>query len=537
MKWITFILIGTLFATAFSKHIADKGRKIKHHFRQENNKRSQTESPLTDTTFKRNADDLSTALTETSDKHVTEVTTRVPEIPNCGYEVNGLSEKSGSISSPGYPNDYPDSQFCLWKIKTGPGKKLKLNFTDFEVSGSENCEGDRVVVSSSGGSLQDMHYCGTSSPPVLEVQGEDLILEFRSNEADKCKGFKVNFEVNDIEFSCGTVASAVQFLFQSPDYPEAILNETAECTIDISHECEVPICQIRLDFLDFELQPPERGDCNLDAFVVRANEPVPTLCGVNSGQHMYINVKDRASTSIHVLTSPVFPKPVGHKLDKSLQFDIAEDWEFEYNGTRRWRVKVTQIPCDCSKFELADVPRAPSGCLQYFTDIRNTFRSFNFGGTKRLLESCWLADDENCGKEVETGHLNNLDYSVCVEQRPNYCGITYTTTSNVSFAMTGMDGIGNMFGIASCQSDYIHIPQGITPNVVNGKPHDRFCGTALGNYAIGPIVSLSKPFNVQVIADEDEISTTEDVENSGFELLYQLLPCSASESFQGRISS
>ncbi|MPC82093.1 hypothetical protein E2C01_076738 [Portunus trituberculatus] len=64
-----------------------------------------------------------------------------------------------------------------------------------------------------------------------------------------------------------------------------------------------------------ELQPPVYGNCDHDEFMVRANEPVPVLCGSNSGQHMYVDVAGRASTSLHVLLSPILPKPVGHVTD------------------------------------------------------------------------------------------------------------------------------------------------------------------------------------------------------------------------------
>ena len=42
--------------------------------------------------------------------------------------------------------------------------------------------------------------------------------------------------------------------------------------------------------MDFRLGPPSAGDCNDDQFIVRANDPLPTLCGDNTGQHMYVDV-------------------------------------------------------------------------------------------------------------------------------------------------------------------------------------------------------------------------------------------------------
>ena len=35
------------------------------------------------------------------------------------------------------------------------------------------------------------------------------------------------------------------------------------------------------------------GDCNVDQFIIRANEPLPVLCGHNTNQHLYIDVRGR----------------------------------------------------------------------------------------------------------------------------------------------------------------------------------------------------------------------------------------------------
>ena len=44
------------------------------------------------------------------------------------------------------------------------------------------------------------------------------------------------------------------------------------------------------------------------AVQVRANEPLPVLCGNNSGQHIYVDVRGRSETNLNLLTMPIFPK-------------------------------------------------------------------------------------------------------------------------------------------------------------------------------------------------------------------------------------
>ncbi|CAN7994982.1 unnamed protein product, partial [Ixodes hexagonus] len=48
------------------------------------------------------------------------------------------------------------------------------------------------------------------------------------------------------------------------------------------------VCQIRLDFDEFDLERPTVGNCDTERLLVtghNANSVVPDLCGINTGQH------------------------------------------------------------------------------------------------------------------------------------------------------------------------------------------------------------------------------------------------------------
>ena len=54
---------------------------------------------------------------------------------------------------------------------------------------------------------------------------------------------------------------------------------------DIVSTC-FPLWQIRVDFHKFEINHPDaKGQCNTDFFLITGGSPVPTLCGLNDGQH------------------------------------------------------------------------------------------------------------------------------------------------------------------------------------------------------------------------------------------------------------
>lgn len=84
------------------------------------------------------------------------------------------------------------------------------------------------------------------------------------------------------------------------------------------------ICQARLDFLDLTLAPPNGdGICNTDAMTITgATNLVPTICGINSGQHMYVNFDGTQSITIN----------------------IAGASSFTFN--RKWHIMITYIDCN-----------------------------------------------------------------------------------------------------------------------------------------------------------------------------------------------
>ena len=67
---------------------------------------------------------------------------------------------------------------------------------------------------------------------------------------------------------------------------------------DMSDSNSEEICQVRLDFLDFDLQPPVLGNCHYDKMWVTANGKYPLLCGRNTGQHMYLDVAGKSHTEL-----------------------------------------------------------------------------------------------------------------------------------------------------------------------------------------------------------------------------------------------
>merc|ERR1712029_94412 len=177
---------------------------------------------------------------------------------------------------------------------------------------------------------------------------------------------------------CDAVKNENCTYFQSTGMPEGACNAKI-CP------CASNICQLRLDFLTFNIAQPSleavaavskllngavvsgagkdvtnMGQCLTDTFTVTAPGGIapPTICGQNDGQHMYIDASNDCNT---------------------LAFQLAG------MGTRMWEIKVTQYSCEFSNL-------APPGCLQYYYGVNagqenqqmplteGTVESFNFAG-------------------------------------------------------------------------------------------------------------------------------------------------------------
>jgi len=152
------------------------------------------------------------------------------------------------------------------------------------------------------------------------------------------------------------------------------------------------IVQFRLDFEEFEISAPMMGSCDNDTLMITGADVVTTrnlptnLCGVLTGQHIYLSVKDSSSVQITIKLASI--------------------------GTQKWKILLRQF--DSSQTDYL----APRGCLQYYRADMGTIASFNSAGASPEL-------------------LNDHMYSICIAQNDAYCDIALTANT---FDLTGSSG-------------------------------------------------------------------------------------------------
>lgn len=108
----------------------------------------------------------------------------------CGGVLTGLS---GVLTSPEYPDNYPNNVECRWVIRAAGPATVKLVFVDFQMEGNEECTYDYVVVLGGPGPARGHHYCGSTRPPTLVSLGHELQVVFKSDFNIGGRGFKAYY--------------------------------------------------------------------------------------------------------------------------------------------------------------------------------------------------------------------------------------------------------------------------------------------------------------------------------------------------------
>jgi len=182
--------------------------------------------------------------------------------------------------------------------------------------------------------------------------------------------------------------------------------------------------QIRIDFVEFDIAPPKVGGCTNESMTITGADAVTNkilpdkLCGVLTGQHIYLSVKDLGTDFLTI------------------------EITLSMNGTQEWEMLITQIEGDAT----ADL--APRGCLQYFKEDAATFSSFNYDNGNGMLINdqqysiCIMDNDAYCDVALTAGGFDMTETSgTCMDKiafgTNVYCGSTFGTSGMATWNFTG----------------------------------------------------------------------------------------------------
>ncbi|XP_015795561.2 cubilin-like, partial [Tetranychus urticae] len=138
----------------------------------------------------------------------------------CGGTFTGFT---GNFASPGYPNSYPLSTTCIWKIKASSGNRVSLTFLDFNFESDEFCALDYVEIREGSASGQLIgRFCGQSIPPIQNSSYyAGLWIKFQSDGDGSAPGFQASFDT-----STNVELTGDSGYISSPAYPEYYATKT-----------------------------------------------------------------------------------------------------------------------------------------------------------------------------------------------------------------------------------------------------------------------------------------------------------------------
>jgi hypothetical protein len=305
----------------------------------------------------------------------------------------------------------------------------------------------------------------------------------------------------------GSTISQNNTYIQNPGFPTALTTTTSAVTYTIN-KCSPNVCWIRLDFASFSINGPSSsfeatgGKCDTDTLTITTttSQRVPIICGVNTGQHIYVDIGAVATDSI------------------TLMFALSNTITTLTNS-RSWDIAESQIEC-------TNLNRPPSGCLQYFTTDTGRIMTFNFNPTAAA------------GAIFQ--HLAQQEYSVCIRRESGFCCVEYQVCADTIFAATAFTLDQTVLAATTatdngCASDYIGIQASSGVCSANNVAFSgKYCGNMLNQIAAIalniPICDCTPEFFVHVHTDNAAVAASEGAAtvaapNRGVCLDYMQVPC------------
>jgi len=285
--------------------------------------------------------------------------------------------------------------------------------------------------------------------------------------------------------TCGSTITTNTTYIRNPGYPSSYTAGSAStCTYAFTKMSD-DICQLRLDFQTMSGFVETTGTCD-DSLAVAGGTNVnpPSICGTNTGHHMYVEF---GATSTDSVTMTLTYATAG--LTTAKTFNIL----------------TRQISCTATY-------KAPTDCTQYFTGISGNVKSYNFGQ-----------------------FLTSQYYTNCIRTERGYCKILWKESSTASpdpFGILGTTiaaaGSGGS-GPTLCTTGFVAIPD-LSMNGDSAMPvplaiqgyQSEMCGSNFGiegQSTPAALISRKQPFVLGVYS-----SATTDP-GTGFNLDYTQIAC------------
>ncbi|NWI12429.1 C1S protein, partial [Crypturellus soui] len=204
----------------------------------------------------------------------------------CGVNCSGnvFTEPSGEITSPNYPNQYPENSQCEYQVVLRPGYFVvfTIHSGDFDVEPADSkgrCHDSLTLVS---GEQRFGPYCGSKfpGPPEIKTRNNILKIIFQTDHRVQHKGWKIRYHGDPITCLQSVIPNSVL----EPKKDKYILRDNVKVTCLEGYE----IVRERDSLKTFHSICQENGEwsnSHLSCVPVNCGEPVP----IDNGQAIYIS--------------------------------------------------------------------------------------------------------------------------------------------------------------------------------------------------------------------------------------------------------
>ncbi|XP_017055443.1 cubilin homolog [Drosophila ficusphila] len=197
-------------------------------------------------------------------------------IPNCDERISLNGSTRYVFSKFHYANGYESNLDCHIVFRVNPDQQIRLQFSNFHVEQSPNCDHDYVELRDGAGPFADIigRFCGQDAPPPLTSTRHTIFLRFVTDERVSDSGFEVTIDA--VPRLCG----ASEISLSSDGVKEAIIEAPGgnyangvSCFWKIKGDTALDV-----HFLVLDLQGPNaNGSCVEDYLKIYNSEDAQLL--------------------------------------------------------------------------------------------------------------------------------------------------------------------------------------------------------------------------------------------------------------------
>ena len=99
----------------------------------------------------------------------------------------------GVVTSPNYPDNYPNNLERTYTIQVGEGLIISLQFSAFDIESHSTCRYDHLTITDGDGTTLMEKSCGSSLPATITSMSNTVKLVFRSDSSETETGWSVEW--------------------------------------------------------------------------------------------------------------------------------------------------------------------------------------------------------------------------------------------------------------------------------------------------------------------------------------------------------